>query len=85
VGILSTVFRAKLLSALEKAVASGTIEMSETAHTPVATLLRRAARPRWVVYAKPPFAGPQQVLAYLGRYTHRIAIEVPPNRWTPQN
>lgn len=73
VGILSTVFRAKLLSALEKAVASGTIEMSETTHTPVATL-RRAARPRWVVYAKPPFAGPQQVLAYLGRYTHRIAI-----------
>jgi hypothetical protein len=28
----------------------------------------------WVVYAKPPFAGPRQVLAYLGRYTHRIAI-----------
>jgi len=29
---------------------------------------------RWVVYAKPPFAGPQAVLAYLSRYTHRIAI-----------
>ncbi len=28
----------------------------------------------WVVYAKPPFGGPGQVLAYLGRYTHRIAI-----------
>ena len=28
----------------------------------------------WVVYTKPPFAGPQQVVAYLGRYTHRIAI-----------
>jgi len=28
----------------------------------------------WVVYAKPPFGGPQQVLAYLGRYTHRVAI-----------
>jgi hypothetical protein len=27
-----------------------------------------------VVYAKPPFGGPQQVLAYLGRYTHRVAI-----------
>jgi hypothetical protein len=29
---------------------------------------------RWVVYAKPPFAGPQTVLAYLSRYTHRVAI-----------
>jgi hypothetical protein len=28
----------------------------------------------WVVYAKPPFGGPAQVLAYLGRYTHRVAI-----------
>jgi len=28
----------------------------------------------WVVYAKPPFAGPEQVVAYLGRYTHRVAI-----------
>ena len=30
--------------------------------------------PDWVVYAKPPFAGPAQVLEYLGRYTHRVAI-----------
>ena len=29
---------------------------------------------KWVVYAKPPFAGPQQVLDYVGRYTHRVAI-----------
>jgi Putative transposase len=28
----------------------------------------------WVVYAKPPFAGPKQVLDYVGRYTHRVAI-----------
>jgi hypothetical protein len=32
------------------------------------------ARIDWVVYAKPPFAGPEQVLGYLGRYTHRVAI-----------
>ena len=37
-------------------------------------LLVRARRLEWVVYAKPPFGGPQQVLAYLGRYTHRVAI-----------
>jgi hypothetical protein len=30
-----------------------------------------------VVYAKPPFGGPEQVLAYLGRYTHRVAIAGP--------
>jgi hypothetical protein len=29
---------------------------------------------KWVVYAKPPFAGPQQVVNYVGRYTHRVAI-----------
>jgi hypothetical protein len=32
---------------------------------------------RWVVYAKPPFAGPKAVLAYLSRYTHRVAISNP--------
>lgn len=32
------------------------------------------ARKDWVVYAKPPFAGPEQVIQYLGNYTHRIAI-----------
>ncbi len=74
VDILSTVFRGKLLAAVEKAVASGRIEATVGSGARVASLLRRAARPRWVVYAKPPFAGPEQVLAYLGRYTHRIAI-----------
>jgi hypothetical protein len=42
-----------------------------------ATFARRIAKLRrieWVVYAKPPFGGPEQVLAYLGRYTHRVAI-----------
>ena len=34
----------------------------------------RIARSEWVVYAKPPFGGPQQVLKYLARYTHRVAI-----------
>ena len=42
--------------------------------SPFAALLREAAQPEWVVYAKRPFAGPQPVLAYLSRYTHRVAI-----------
>jgi len=37
-------------------------------------LLRRLHRQDWVVYAKPTFGGPLQVLRYLGRYTHRVAI-----------
>jgi hypothetical protein len=36
--------------------------------------LARAAATDWVVYCKPPFGGPAQVLAYLANYTHRIAI-----------
>lgn len=68
------VFRAKLLAALEDALAAGKIEPSVRNGVDVEKLLRRAARKKWVVYCKRPFAGPQQVLAYLGRYTHRIAI-----------
>jgi len=37
-------------------------------------VLAEVRRLEWVVYAKPPFGGPEQVLAYLGRYTHRVAI-----------
>ena len=74
VRILSTVFRAKLLAAFESAIASGKIDSSVTSGADLSKLLRRAARRKWVVYSKRPFAGPQQVLAYLGRYTHRIAI-----------
>ena len=36
--------------------------------------LNRVAGTEWVVYAKPPFGGPRQVLKYLARYTHRVAI-----------
>ena len=39
-----------------------------------AAWLRPLRATRWVVYAKRPFGGPEQVLEYLGRYTHRVAI-----------
>lgn len=73
VRILSTVFRAKLLAGFESAVASEKIA-SSLGGVEVSGLLREAARKKWVVYSKRPFAGPEQVLSYLGRYTHRIAI-----------
>jgi hypothetical protein len=71
VGVLSRVFRGKLLSKLEKALDKGELTSGEAA--PKAAL-QVAARKHWNVYSKPPFAGPEQVLRYLGRYTHKIAI-----------
>jgi hypothetical protein len=74
VRVLSAVFRGKLLSALENAVAAKKIDAHLASGVETKCLLRKAARTKWVVYAKRPFAGPEQVLAYLGRYTHKIAI-----------
>ena len=76
---LSIVFRAKFLAALVQALdrgrlalSAGTAALSEPrAQRSLLADLRKKA---WVVYAKRPFAGPGQVLEYLGRYTHRIAI-----------
>ena len=67
VRVLSRVFRGKLLQALEGSMGS----MHRVRGT---AILRQATSQPWVVYSKPPMAGPQQVLRYLGRYTHRIAI-----------
>jgi hypothetical protein len=76
---LSRVFRGKYLDGLHHAFtqgklqfAAGTAPLAEPAT--FAQWLDVAWRQDWIVYAKPPFAGPQQVVAYLGRYTHRIAI-----------
>lgn len=69
---LSRVFRGRFMAALDAALAMGRLRLPSTVCRAdwAADLLRQD----WVVYAKPPFAGPAQVLAYLGRYTHRTAI-----------
>jgi hypothetical protein len=76
---LAVVFRAKYLEGLHRAFheggltfAAGTLPLGEA--TRFAAFLTALRATRWVVYAKRPFAGPEQVLQYLGRYTHRIAI-----------
>lgn len=69
---LSRVFRGKFLAALAAGLDSGTLRLSPGGDR--AALWAELTRQDWVVYAKPPFAGPAQVLAYLGRYTHRTAI-----------
>lgn len=79
VKVLSVVFRGKFLHALERAFKKHKLTLAgqlTPLQSPVesAALLRAAAHRNWVVYAKRPFAGPAQVLTYLSRYTHRIAI-----------
>jgi hypothetical protein len=71
VRVLSRAFRGKLLESFERALHAGRSGLS----APMGRrLLRQAAAKDWVVYSKAPMAGPAQVLRYLGRYTHRIAI-----------
>jgi hypothetical protein len=79
VRVLSRLFRRLFLDSLQAAFDAGDLRFSGSLADlaePVifARHLTRARRTDWVVYAKPPFGGPQQVLAYLGRYTHRVAI-----------
>jgi hypothetical protein len=73
------VFRGKFLAGLEQAFNQHQLTLAgqlAPLQSPslFAALLRTAAQPDWVVYAKRPFAGPAQVLTYLSRYTHRVAI-----------
>jgi hypothetical protein len=79
VRVLSRLFRRLFLNELRIAFEAGDLgffgDLAELAE-PVAFArrLRELRRVEWVIYAKPPFGGPEQVLAYLGRYTHRVAI-----------
>jgi hypothetical protein len=71
VRVLSRVFRGKFLAGLRAAFAKGELRFAADRFE---QMLSAAASKDWVVYAKPPFGGPEQVLKYLARYTHRVAI-----------
>jgi hypothetical protein len=79
VRVLSRLFRGKFVAGLRAAFRDGRLEFhgqltpyqKPDAFEP---LLREACSTEWVVYAKPPFDGPEPVLKYLARYTHRTAI-----------
>jgi hypothetical protein len=73
VRVLSKVFRGKFMDRLKKARKQGKLVGVES-DAAFARLLNASVKHDWVVYAKRPFGGPQQVLKYLSRYTHRIAI-----------
>jgi hypothetical protein len=79
VEVLSVLFRRLFLEALAEACQNDTLSFFgdlEPLRDPAVfhAYLAPLRKADWVVYAKPPFGGPQQALAYLGRYTHRIAI-----------
>jgi hypothetical protein len=79
VRVLSRLFRRLFLEALQEAFENGQLNFfGDLEHLRDAAAFTSFVAPlrgtEWVVYAKPPFGGPQQVLEYLGRYTHRVAI-----------
>jgi hypothetical protein len=77
--VLSRVFRGKFISGLKQLFRTGKLAFAGKLK-PLATrpafdaFLRPLFRKDWVVYAKPPFGGPDHLLHYLARYTHRVAI-----------
>jgi hypothetical protein len=76
---LSQVFRGKYLAALARVRTRGRLRFTgQCAGRAVSetwqSLLTTLQHTKWVVYAKPPVGGPEQVLKYLSRYTHRVAI-----------
>ena len=79
VRVLSRLFRRLFIKALRKAFETGKLHFFSSLEPlrerqAFTQVLTRAETCEWVVYAKRPFAGPQQVLDYVGRYTHRVAI-----------
>jgi predicted Zn-ribbon and HTH transcriptional regulator len=79
VKVLSRVFRGKFVDGLRHLAGNGRLAfhgecLPLTNPRAFAVFLHTLSRQDWVVYAKPPFGGPEHVLQYLARYTHRVAI-----------
>src|SRR5262252_4783394 len=79
IAVLRRVFRGKFVDGLRSAFEHGQLHLSGNLALLVqpkvfASWLRPLFHKDWIVYSKPPFVGPEYVLQYLGRYTHRVAI-----------
>lgn len=79
VHVLSRLFRRLFLERLQAAYCAGRLRFSAALARlndadVFAASIRELRRKDWIVYSKPPFGSPEHVLAYLGRYTHRVAI-----------
>ncbi len=69
---MSTVYRAKFLQALQQMIDKGEVILPDNKNEK--QLLNLLYQKDWIVYAKAPFGGPQPVIEYPGRYTHKVAI-----------
>ncbi len=69
---MSIVYRTKFLQALQQMITKGEVTLPEKQEGKL--LIGLLYKKDWVVYAKAPFGGPQAVIEYLGRYTHKVAI-----------
>ena len=79
VRVLSRLFRRLFLEGLQQAFEQGKLQFFSSLRSledkqNFEDYLKPLRSIEWVVYAKPPFGGPEQVMAYLGRYTHRVAL-----------
>jgi hypothetical protein len=79
VRVLGALFRGKFLARLEHLYNTGRLQLTgdaaRFAHRDLFVRLRRKLyATRWVVYAKPPFGGPEEFFRYVGRYTHRVGL-----------
>ncbi len=73
INVLRARFRTVLCQALYDAIRRGELKRLPASENPW-EIIAKAAAQKWIVYAKAPFGGPEQVLEYLSRYTHRVAI-----------
>lgn len=69
---MSIVYRSKFLEALKTSIKSSIIKLPNDCNQN--ELFKLLYQKEWIVYAKKPFGGPEQVIEYLGRYTHKVAI-----------
>jgi hypothetical protein len=72
VEVMGKLFRGKMLAALRRSREQGDLRTDDP--TRFAEIVAQLYRKNWVVYCKRPFGGPEQVVRYLGQYTHRIAL-----------
>lgn len=71
---MSIVYRAIFLKELKRLIENKTVVLTDLQQPSYKALLQQLGQQPWVVYAKKPFGGPQQVVSYLAAYTHKVAV-----------
>ena len=71
---MSKVYRAVFIKEMMRLIEKGELTLTDLQHNSMQALLQQLWQQPWVVYAKKPFGGPQQVVQYLAAYTHKVAV-----------